>query len=484
MKQSRLSFLIVGFLVLLAWPSAGRAFHTWKKERLANGLTVLVVEKPGAPVVSVTLLVTHGATNDPPEKRGLASLTGRLLTAGASQRSGEQMTERIAALGGEFVADVSFDSTTLDWTVLKEDLTPALALLADVVQHPVFPPAEVERERKAMMAEHPAKAEEAPTAFLLRHFFGAGSYGVPVSGEAASLTRIKRQDVVQFHRRTYRPEETILATAGAVTLEEVMTLAKKYFGDWSASEKTTESLPTLSVKKEPAVLVANRPLAQATVRLAFVGAPEASPDTPALVLLSYVLAGSAESRLEQKLREQKAWVYDVWSDAESFRQTALFSIGMSVPYEVLLPALEETIRELTRLQAEPVSAAELARAKQELATRFYFETEQVRDISRFAAKHEASTHGREPPDHALDALRSVTADAVQRVARIYLGPRQVVVTVLGDSQAVGKYAPSLAQGKLPSWPLQSEANEQHATEARSSWMTPEEPSGAQGGNPQ
>lgn len=453
MKQHRLFLHTVGLLLLLGWCAPGWAFHTWKRAQLPNGLTLLVVEKHEAPAVAVTLLVKHGASSDPPDRRGVAFLTGRLLTEGTRQRSGDQLAEHIAALGGEFVADVGFDFTTLDWAVLKEDLTPALELLADIVQHPVFPAKEVERERKATLADLQAKTAATPQTLLLRHFFGTGPYGLPVSGDAASLGRIGQPDVVQFHRQAYRPAATILAAAGNVTLEELETLAKKPFGNWSATEKAEEALPSLSVRKDPAALVINRPLVQASVRLALVGAPAASPDAPALLLLSHLLGGSVESRLGQNLREQKTWVYNVRSVVATFRQTGLFSIDMSVPYAVLLPALQETVHEIARLQTEPVSAAELERAKQEVATHFYFDTESVRDIARFLAEHEAYTQGREPPDHVLDALRSVTADEIQRVARTYLDPQGAVAIVEGDPQALRKYAPVLVQGKLPQWDL-------------------------------
>lgn len=483
MKRHRLFFRIVSLFVWLAWPAPGWALHTWKKERLPNGLTVVVVEEPDTPVVSVTLLVKHGTTSEPPEKRGVASLTGRLLTEGTRRRSGEQIAGRIAALGGEFVGDVSFDDTTLAWAVLKEDVTPAVEVLADLVQHPVFPPAEVERARHASLSARQAKTEKTPEAFVLRHFFGTGPYGVPASGAAASRERIVRADVVRFYRQMYRPEATVLIAAGDVTVEAITALAKKYFGTWRASAKTTDSLPALPVTREPAALVVNRPLAQANVRLAFVGAPAADPHTPALRLLSRLLAGSPESRLERTLREQHGWTYDVWSDLESFRQTGLFFISMSVPYEVVLPALEETIRAIVRLQTEPVSAAELARAKQELTVRFYFATENVRTVSRFLAEHEAFTQGQERPDHVVDALSGVTAEEVQRVARTYLDPRRAVVTVVGDARAVSQYAPVLTQGKLPQWP-QADTRDRPGAGAPSTWTTPGETTGVQEGRSQ
>lgn len=255
----------------------------------------------------------------------------------------------------------------------------------------------------------------------------------------------------RFHQQTYRPEATVLATAGDLTLEELEALAKKYFADWSVPGKTADALPGVSMRKESAALVINRPLVQASVRLVFVGAPAASPDIPALRLLSQLLAGSAESSLGQNLREQKQWVYSVRSAAEPFWQAGLFYIDMSIPYEVILPALQETVCEIARLQTAPVSAAELVRAKQEFTTRFAFETESIRDIAHFVAEREASTHRREPPDHVVEALRSVSAEEVQRVARTYLDPQKTIVTIEEDVQGIRQYAPALAEGKLPRW---------------------------------
>jgi zinc protease len=457
MKWERLIRLAAGLLLFLVRPSAVWAFHNWQRVQLPSGLTLLVVQKPGVPVVSLTLLVKGGASSDPPEKRGIAALTAHLLTEDTHQHSGDEIAERIAALGGEFAKEVSVDFTTLDWAVLKEDLAPALEVLADVVQHPVFPQAAFDRARNTRIVEREAEREDTPETLVLRHFFGSGPYGLPLSGDATSLKQIVREDVVRLYRQAYRPEETVLAAAGDCTLEEIAALVKKDFGNWPAAEKTEDASPSLSIKREPAALVIDRPLVQAGVYLTFVGTPAASPDTLALSLLSHLLAGSAESRLGQKLREQKEWTYGVRSGVEVWRQTGLFSLAMSVPYEVVLPALEETVREIVRVQTTPVPEGELERAKQEFVARFYSETESVQDLSHFLAVHEAYTSGQEPPDHALAALQSVTADEVQRVARTYLDPQKAVVTVVGDGQALKQYAPTLAQGKLPQWDSHSGA---------------------------
>lgn len=433
----------------LWWPASGWAFHTWKRGTLSNGLTLVVVRQPDTPAVSLTLLIKRGASNEPPEKKGVASLTSRLLTEGTRQCSRAQLAERITALGEGLVAEVQFDETTLDWGVLKDDLDPALSVLADIVQHPIFPQDAVERARRAAIAELKVRTQETPEVLVLRHFFGMSPYGLPVLGKESSLEHLERQAVVQFHRQAYRPAQVILAAAGDLTFKELETLAEKYFGDWSAGEKMQETLPTLTVKREPAVLIVNRPLAQAKVHLVFGGAPAADPDTAALRLLASLLAGSPESRLEGVLRAQKGWTYSVSNELESFRQAGLFVISMSVPYEVILPAVEETLREIVRLRAELVSTTELRQAQHELVTRFYFAVENIQKLSHFMAKQEGLTS--ETPARVLAALRSVTAREVQQVARRYLDPQKVVVAMVGERQRLEQYAPVLTQGKSPPW---------------------------------
>jgi zinc protease len=417
---------------------------------------MIVVEKPGAPVVAVTLLVKHGATSEPAEKKGVAALTAQLLTEGTPQRSGEQIAEHIAAVGGEFAADTGFDDTTIDWVVLKPDLTPSLEILADVVQHPVFPPDAVARARSATLTRHRETAQADPRTRLFHALFGDSAYGVPTWGETSTVARLVRADVVQFHRQMYRPEDTILAAVGDVTFEEFVTVAKTYFGDWAAAPRAERAVPTLAMTPTPRVMVVDRPLAQAALSLAFVGAPITDQDTPVLELLTHLLADGPDSRLEQSLREQHGWTYGVRSNLASFRQTGVLFLDMSVPYEAVLPALERTVRELACLRSTRLSAVELARAKQQAATHFSLRTEDIADLSGFIARYEAFHPEHESPERLLAAFARVTPDELQAAAQRYLNPQKMVVVIEGDHAALQKVAPNL----VPPWSTQCEGQEE------------------------
>ncbi|MGE0681315.1 MAG: M16 family metallopeptidase [Candidatus Binatia bacterium] len=453
MTCTRLIIIGLSLTLWLGWAAPLHAFHTWKKKILPNGMTLLVVEKTDVPAVSVTLLVKHGTTSEPIDKQGVASLTAHLLTEGTRQWSSDQIAKRIAALGGEVVTDVGFDSTTIDWAILKQDLESALAILAEAVRNPVFPQTAVERERTVRLAELKQKREDAPQTSLFRALFGDGPYGGSVSEATESLTTITQKDVAQFHRRTYRPGDTILAAAGDVTFAEFDTLATQYFGDWSATE-AGENAPATFANTATTVILVDRLLTQASLRLAFVGASATDPNTPALKLLTHVLADGPESRLGQTLREQRGWTYTVRGTLETFRKTGVFFLTMSVPYEYVLPALEQSARELVCLAATLVTEAELTRAKQQAATEFYFATENLPDLSRFIARYEALHAGQEPPERLLSVLDRVTPTELQQAARQYLNPWRAVVSIVGDRERLKKFAPRLVEGNTPQWATQ------------------------------
>jgi len=442
---------ILGLVLLCSWAPSVQAFHTWKKHILPNGMTLLVVEQRDVPAMSLTLLVKHGTTSDPADKRGLASLTARLLTAGTRHWSRAQIAERIAAVGGVFKTDVGFDDTTIEWAVLKQDLTPTLEVLAEVVQRPVFPRAGVERERRVESGPRTPMVENTPETLMLRALFGNGFSGVPPSGDRSAMPRIGRRDVVQFHRRAYRPADTILAAVGDVTLAELTAIATTSFGDWTPTYERTPAPTVLSVKTTPTTIVVDRPLAQASLRLAFVGTSETEPTMPALKLLTYVLANGPESRLGSALREQRGWTYSVRSELDTFRHAGVFSIRMSVPYEVVLPTIQQSARELACLTRTPITAGELARAKQQMAREFSAATETLPDLSHFIAKYEALHAGQEPSDRLLATFDAITIDDLHHAAQRYLDPQKAVLTVVGDRSILKKVAPQLVAGKLPHW---------------------------------
>ena len=204
---------------------------------LANGLRVVVINRSVTPLVSMALYLRSGAEVDPPQLAGLSDLTAGLLDKGTTTRTAPQIAEAADALGGSLGTGAGFDAAQVSITVTTPKVGAALDLLADVVRHPTFAQAEIDRERKRMLDDlrlalsQPGSVERLVAA---RAVFGSGTYGHSAGGTPASLPRIRRDDIAKLHDTYYRPDNAVLVFAGDIDLDRAVQAATHSFGDWKA----------------------------------------------------------------------------------------------------------------------------------------------------------------------------------------------------------------------------------------------------------
>ncbi len=205
--------------------------------RLANHLRVIVARREGVPLVSAELVALAGAETDPPRLSGLASLSAALMTQGTERHSAPELAAAAEALGGSLDSGAGWNSATVAITVTTPKLDAALALVAEVAREPVFAPEEIERLRTQTLDQlKVAYARPGTLAALVaeRLAYGLGPYGHPATGTPESLPRIRRDDLVAVHRRTFRPDNAVLILTGDITADAGLALARKHFGSWVA----------------------------------------------------------------------------------------------------------------------------------------------------------------------------------------------------------------------------------------------------------
>ncbi|BFI94527.1 MAG: hypothetical protein RSP_00370 [Rhodanobacter sp.] len=215
-------------------------------QNLPNGLEVVSVRRADLPLVTAQLVLRSGGEMDPPGKAGLAELVAGLLAKGAGGKTAPQIAAAAEALGGSLQAAAGWDESAVGITVTTPKLPQALALLASVVRHPDFAPAEVARAKaqavddlRLMLSRPITLASMAAS----RAVFGDGAYGHPRSGTPASIARIARADVERLHAALYRPDNAVLVLAGDVTPAQALQLAQASFGDWQKSATPLPASP-------------------------------------------------------------------------------------------------------------------------------------------------------------------------------------------------------------------------------------------------
>src|SRR6202158_3086449 len=197
-------------VLFLASSTAAQTLHMPPHEKyvLKNGLTVLLLEKHGVPMINLYAIVKTGSAADPASEDGLASVTAGLLRKGAKARTAQQFAADLDYIGGAFEAEAGADFSSVSAEFLTKDLARGLELFSDALLHPTFPQAEVEK-LLAQAVDGVRGAKDDPQQVLGLYYYGylygTHPYGRPSGGDEISLQRIKRDAIGKFYEGNYAP---------------------------------------------------------------------------------------------------------------------------------------------------------------------------------------------------------------------------------------------------------------------------------------
>lgn len=409
------------------------------ERRLSNGIPVLVVARPEAAVSVVEIVVRRGAEAGSP---GLGAFMGAMLGAGTRTRSALALSDAFEALGADWSTRTDQDSTVVRAQVLATSVEPAIELLADVVLHPAFAPAEIERERSSRLNAIAQERERAgsllanTTTWAL--YPDGHPYKLSLLGTEASVQKLRRQDLVRFHARNVTPDRTTVVATGAIDVEKLLASLEKHLGRWRgrAAAAAPPAEPAPPAADAPRVIVVDRPGApQTSVAVADVGVPRSTEDWAALSVMNAILGGKFSSRLNLNLREKHAYTYGASSSFDMRHGPGPFRAGGEIVAAHTIDAVKEILAELARIGAEPVAPEELADAKGAIVKALPARFETAGDTA--GALAQLAIYGLPLDEYATRAARieAVTAEDVRRVAAAHLVPGRLRVVLVGDAKS-------------------------------------------------
>jgi zinc protease len=319
-----------------------------------------------------------------------------------------------------------------------------MELLAEVVRRPAFPVSEVERLREERLTDLlQAKADprrRADEAYVSSIYAPSSPYCRPAGGTAETVAALAAPDLRGIHEAAYVPERAALVVAGDVDPDVVLRAAEALFGDWKASGAgATAAIDDTGAVSARFIRVVHRPGAvQTEIRIGHPGLRRRHPDFHAVSVMSAILGGLFNSRLNMKLREEKGYTYGASAGFDLRRARGPFTARAAVNTEVTVPALQEFLVELDRIREEPVTDAEIRAARDYLVGVFPLRFETPGPV----AGSLAGLFVHDLPDDELAryraAIEAVTADDVQRVARDHIHPERAAIVLVGDHDAFGE----------------------------------------------
>jgi len=431
-------------MTVLLWSSAALAAPESQvlgtRQQLPNNLVWLFSRQAELPLVTLELLIKAGTLEDPPGKEGLANLTASLLLNGTKSRPSATIAEELDFMGAHLAAAGGGDFAAVSLTVLKKDLGPALDLLRDILMNPTFPAAEVLRKvnqiKAALASEEDEPMVVASRAFV-KNLYGAFPYNHPAQGTPQGLSAITRQDLIEFHRKYYRPNNAVLSLVGDLTPDEAQQWVAKTFDAWAAAPRPEVKLPAIPPLDQRQEIVIDKDISQANIILGNLGIARQNPDFYAVQVMNYLLGGGGfASRLMDDIRVNRGLAYSVSSSFSPGQAPGPFTVSLETKNASAGEAITQVVEQLRRIMTQPVTPEELKDAKSYLIGSFPRKMDSISKRAWLLGYVEVYGLGLDYPWRYAELIEHLTPADIQKAAEKYLHPEKYLLVVVGKKSAM------------------------------------------------
>jgi zinc protease len=412
-------------------------FPPYEIRTLPNGMQVMVILHHEQPAVTMRLLARAGAAQDPEGKRGIAELVAHLLDQGTTTRSAQQIAEQIDFIGGAIGTGSGTDLTYVNGVVMKDSFAFGMDLVGDIVRNPAFSPEEIERQRERAISSLQVSDQDpdyVASVLFDRLVYGFHPYGMPGSGTPETLMNITQDDLRQFHRQYFVPNNMILAIVGDVTGEDAFAQAERVFGKWTRGEVPPWKPIDPPSPTRRLVIVDKPDLVQTEIRVGQLSIPRKHVDYLAWDLAVKILGGEGANRLHRVLRSERGLTYGAEANSQSMKQAGDFVAETNTRTETTGEALRLTVEEFAKLPRQRVYERELADAQAYLAGSFPLTIETPNDIATIVLNAMFYELPLEEISTFRERVLAITPDDIQRVARQYIKPDRLSIVLVGNAQ--------------------------------------------------
>ena len=408
---------------------------------LDNGLTVVAVRKPGVPIVEARLRVPFLSAK--PEHPAQAQLLAETVLTGAGGLDRSELAAAAQELGGRLSAGVDADRLVITGNVLAPNLRKLLGVLAKVVLDPTYDKTDVHTERDRLV-EKLAIARARPSVIaaeaLALRMFGEHPYALDLA-QPDDVAVVKRGELRKLHRALVRPDGAVLVLVGDVAPGRMIDAASGTLSEWTGRTPRLD-VPALPVPPGGALRIVDRPgSVQSSLRMGRLALPRTDPQFPPLHLANLIFGGYFTSRWTENLREDKGYTYGPHSRLEHHVLGSTLTLGAEVQSEVTAPAVLETLYELGRIAALPVTEKEVASVKQYAIGTLALSTATQAGLASTLSALFPFGLGLDWISRFPELLRAATVEDVSAAAARYFGPAGFTSVVVG---AVENIADGLA----------------------------------------
>jgi predicted Zn-dependent peptidase len=419
---------------------------------LDGGTRVVTEPVPAVRSVAIGLWIGTGSRDEDDAHAGVSHFLEHILFKGTASYSALEIAETFDTIGGELNAATARDYTVVYARVLDDHLETALDVMTDMVFAPSLADLDAERE---VVLEEIAMVEDTPQELIFdlvtQAVFGRHPLGRPVLGSADVISTVSRRSLGAFHRRRYRPDNVVVATAGSVDHDRLVTLiqAMSAKAGAAATGKPRARAPFVAPPK-PSLVFQPKQTEQYHVCLSAPGIARSDRRRFTASILDGILGGSASSRLFQEIREKRGLAYAVYTFSSQYADTGQIGVYVGTREENLAECVRIVAEQIGELAEHGPAANELERAKENLKTRIMLSMEATSNRMSRLGKSLITDSELLDFDRILAEIEAVEAASVSQLAEVVLHSDAFSVAAIGPSrekllEAVEPVCPGLVE---------------------------------------
>lgn len=410
---------------------------------LSNGMRVLLLENHELPLLHGVAIVRTGNLFDPPDKIGLATITGEVLRSGGTRSTtGDELDVKLEDVAASVESNIGESYGTVSFSCLKPNEAQVMSIFEDVLANAEFRQDKLDLIKRQMMSVISRRNDE-PGQIAQREFssilFGKNDpYGWDT--QYATVGNIQRADVVAFYQRYFFPANVILGIQGDFDSADMKQRLETLFSSWTAKQDTVPPFPSVHFDYKPgAYLAVKSDVNQTNFIMGQRGGERKSPDYPALEVMSDILGSGFNSRLFRRIRTQLGYVYDVDANwAANWDHPGMFVINGSTKSSTTVPAIRAAREEVERIRTDLVTEEELEGAKDTVLNSFVFALDTPSKVLSRLLIYEYFGYPKDFIFQYQKAVKALRREDILRVAKRYLDPSNFIVLAVGNPKEFGE----------------------------------------------
>lgn len=345
------------------------------EKKYDNGLRLVVKEMTGLMSVTMGILVGTGACAETDEEDGISHFIEHMQFKGTKTRNAFEISDAFDRLGAQINAFTGKDLTCYYSKCTSDHTKECFELLSDLFLNSTFPEEEMERE-KGVVCEEISMNEDTPEDIcmdlLSKAFYGKEGYGRNILGTAENVRSFTVQDIYNYKKARYCPENIVISFAGGIDKVTAQALVESYFTGLEKGDFEERSI-ILGAQKQS--LVKTKPIEQMHIALAFPCSPRGDKDEDMFSAINSVLGGSMSSRLFQEIREKRGLAYSVYSYLSPYTIAGSQIVYAGVNPQQVGQAYDAICSLIKEMKKNGITEDEFLRSREQMKSSLFFGSE-------------------------------------------------------------------------------------------------------------